>query len=178
MSLLDAALEHAAMLEQWTLCSVEDVPDDQWADQPAGLPNHPAWVLGHLTYAMDNVVRELGGSVDRDESWYEPFRGGSEPTSNRSDYPARDELLGAFSHAAKNLRATLRDKGEAVMSTPTTHEKIRDFFPTIGRFATHVLLVELAFHTGQISAWRRAKQMGGVFVEANFARMAPQALVV
>ncbi len=172
MSILETLLDHNTMLQQWVLCTVEDVDDAQWAEQPAGLTNHPAWVLGHLTNAIDNVIRQLGGAVDRAPEWAKQFAGGSMPTNNRSDYPSRDELISAYTGACENLRAVVRQAGEDVFDMPVENERIRAFFPTVGRWVSHVLLSECAFHAGQLSAWRRSKGLSSVFEsEANIGRM-------
>ena len=179
MSFLDEALSHAAMLEQWTLCSVEDVPDDQMAEQPAGLPNHPAWILGHLVGAFDALTRALGQDVARDDAWYERFRQGTKPTSNRSDYPSKDDLIAAYTDACRSLRKAIQAAGESVLDQPVDNEQLAAFFPTNGRWTAHCLLSEGAFHTGQLSAWRRAKGLPSVFdVEANLPRLMASSLVV
>lgn len=172
MPILDTLLDHNTMLEQWVLCTVEDIPDEQWADQPAGLTNHPAWVLGHLTHAIDNATRQLGGTVDRAESWAEQFGGGSTPTNDRSDYPSRDELITAYTGAAETLRNAVRAAEPSVFDQPVENERIRAFFPTVGRWLTHVLMCECSFHAGQLSAWRKARAMPSVFDnEANVNRL-------
>lgn len=172
MSLLNETLDHAAMCEAWTICTVDDVPDEQFADQPAGLTNHPAWVLGHLTFAFDNLARELGAAPGRDESWYAPFMGGSTPTNDRSAYPSKSELIDAFKDSCATLRRTVEQAGESKLNAPVADEMIRTFFPTYGRWAAHALTAEGAFHTGQLSAWRRAKNMPSVFdQESNLQRM-------
>ena len=172
MPLLDTILDHAAMLEAWTLCTVDDIPDDRWADQPAGLTNHPAWVIGHLCFAMDNLTRVLGGSPARDDAWYAPYIGGSTPSADRSVYPSSGELLDAFKAAGTALRDSVRAGGEAMLAHKVADEQVRAYFPTLGRWAAHVLLAEGAFHTGQLSAWRRARGMPSVFDnEQNLARM-------
>ena len=172
MCMLSEILTHAAVFEQWALCTVEDVPAGDFTAQPAGLTNHPAWVMGHLTYAMDNVTRQLGGTVSRDESWYQPFIGGSEPTDDASAYPDKDALLAAFRDAAATARNAVRNAGEKGLAAPVEDERLSAFFPTMGRWALHAIVCEAAFHTGQLSAWRKARGMGSVFAnEANIARM-------
>lgn len=179
MSFFNTSLEHAAMLEQWTLCTVEDIPDELWTDQPGGLTNHPAWVLGHLVVAFDNVTKQLGVTVPRDDEWRKPFDGGSKPSANRGDYPSKDELIATFKDSAQSLRRALAGAGESALEKPVEDEQIAPFFPTLGRWAVHCLLSEGAFHTGQLSAWRRAKGMPAVFeVEANGPRLMANALTV
>lgn len=175
MSLRDAALDHAAMLEQWTLCSVEDVPDERFAAQPAcadhAMPNHPAWILGHLVFAMDNLARHLGGDVSREkDAWGERFGGGTTPVEDASAYPAKAELIDAFRDAAATLRSTLQSVDEATFDEAIEDERIRAIFPTNGRFTLHVLLCEVAFHTGQLSAWRRAQGLPSVFDDQERVR--------
>jgi len=172
MTLINDMLNHAAMVEQWIICTVEDIDDAQFAEQPAGLTNHPAWVLGHVTYAMDNFTRQLGGAPPRDDSWYEPFVGGSTPTNNRDAYPSKDDLITAFSDAISMVRDQVRTAGEAGLNKEVEDEQLRAFFPTLGRWAAHVLLSEGPFHVGQVSAWRRAKGLPSVFEnEANITRL-------
>lgn len=36
-----------------------DVPDELMAEQPRGMTNHPAWIIGHLVFiaqAIDSVI--------------------------------------------------------------------------------------------------------------------------
>jgi hypothetical protein len=179
MPFLDAALMHAAMVEQWMLCTVDDIPDEQWADQPNGLTNHPAWVVGHLVVAFDNVTTKLGETVKRDEAWNAPYLPGSAPTSNRSDYPLKEELIESFRDAASGLRRTVLRSSPEKLSASIDDEQRAPYFPTIDRWMVHCLLFEPAFHAGQLSAWRRAKGMQPMLeVEGSLARIAAEALVV
>ncbi len=171
MAFLDTVLQHAAMLEQWTLCSLEDIPSERFTEQPGGLTNHPAWIVGHLAYAMDNVTVLFDAPPARDDAWHAPFKGGTAPTAERDDYPSKDELLAAFGEACQTLRRVVREAGEAALTREIEGE-MRPFLPTLGRWVAHALLTEVAFHTGQLSAWRRASGLPSVFeVEANAPRM-------
>ncbi len=78
----------------------------------------------------------------------------------------------AFSHSCGSLREHIRNAGEAELTKEVANERIKAFFPTLGRWTAHVLLCEGAFHTGQLSAWRRTKDQPSVFEnEANIHRM-------
>ncbi len=179
MSTFDALLEHAAMAHQWTRCTVDDIPEDQFCDQPGGQTNHPAWVLGHLVFAFDNFSRTLGATPAKEESWYDPFRAGSSQSSDPSAYPSKQELIDAFDESSALLRATVRGAGESKLAEPVADESIAPFFPTLGRWAVHVLASEGVFHSGQLSAWRRAKGLPSVFdVEANIGRLLADSLEV
>ncbi len=41
---------------------LDAIPEEKMADQPAGLPNHPAWTLAHLSIAANYMlIPALGG---------------------------------------------------------------------------------------------------------------------
>lgn len=172
MTALDTLIAHSATMQEWAVLTAHDIPDEEFADQPGGVANHPAWVLGHLTYAIDNLNALLGSPSGRDASWAEKFGGGSEPVADRSAYPSREELIETYQSAGETLRALVREHGAARFDEPLTDERLKAFFPTVGRFITHVMLVECSFHAGQLSAWRRAKGMPSVFsIESNMQRL-------
>ena len=177
MGVQEAVLELAKMMEQWTLCTVEDVDEDAFARRTKAVPNHPAWVLGHLVDGFDAVTRELGGDVDRGRAWAERFGPGTTPVADRAAYPSKDELLGAFRDAAARLRRAVAASWDAGFEAPTRDAEVRAYFPTAGRWAVHVLLGEVAFHTGQLSAWRRTQGLAPVFAdERRVARLLAGAL--
>ena len=123
-------LQYAQML-------VKDVADDQMAQQPGGVVNHPAWSLGHLVVSANHLGQLLGLDGDLPTGWDKTFATGGVPTADRSDYPSKDDLLNALT--AQHTRKDVPTVGDMVIVMMTGHEMD---------------------HLGQIAAWRRAMGLG------------------
>jgi hypothetical protein len=135
---------------------VADVPDIDLARQPSGVANHPAWVIGHLTFSCQALGGELGLSAWLPPEWERLFGTGSMPTSDRSAFPPKPELLAALADGQARVSDRVSALGDAGMSAVLPDERYRATFPTIGHAVVHVLTSHAAVHVGQVSAWRRA----------------------
>ena len=140
---------------------VADIPPAEMTRQPPGVPNHPAWTLGHLAYAFANIVQTL---ADKDglppwfpAGWPELFATGTTPTATQSGYPSKAELCATLDDAAERLRQQLTDLPEANLSGPLPEVQRRAQFPTLGHAIMHVLVGHTAAHLGQLAVWRRAR---------------------
>ena len=135
---------------------VDDVPDADFTLQPSGVVNHPAWVCGHLIYSCEAIGGELGLAPWLGADWKGRFGTGSAPSSDRSAYPSKTELLAALADAQSRVSDQLVALGEAGMAAPLPDVRHRSMFPTIGHAVVHILTGHAAVHVGQLSAWRRA----------------------
>jgi hypothetical protein len=72
---------------------VADLPDELLAEQPHGVVNHPAWIIGHLTHSCEAMAGELGASSWLPDDWSRRFGAGSVPTADRSGIADPAELL-------------------------------------------------------------------------------------
>ena len=135
--------------------------------QPNGVPNHPAWVMGHLTSSCQALGRELGLATWLPAQWEQQFGTGSIPTSDRSAYPSKEELLAALADGQARVSNRLADLGDAGMSTALPDKRYKTKFPTVGHAVVHILTGHAAVHVGQISVWRRAagyRPLSDIFV--------------
>jgi DinB superfamily len=135
---------------------VADIPDVDLTRQPNGVPNHPAWVIGHLTFSCQALGGELELTAWLPPRWELLFGTGSIPTSDRSAYPPKGELSAALSDGQMRISDRLSILGDAGMSALLPDERYRATFPTVGHAVVHILTGHAAVHVGQISAWRRA----------------------
>ncbi|HEY1784108.1 MAG TPA: DinB family protein [Pirellulales bacterium] len=135
---------------------VADVPDADLTRQPVGVANHPAWVVGHLTVSCQALGGELGLSAWLSPAWEPLFGTGSLPTSDRSAYPPKDELLAALAAGHARISDRLLVLGDVGMSAPLPDERYRATLPTVGHAVVHILVGHAAVHVGQVSVWRRA----------------------
>jgi DinB superfamily len=135
---------------------IADVPDDQLTCQPGGVANHPAWVIGHLTYSCQAIGEELGLAPWLPADWASRFGTRSVPVETRATYPPKGELLAALADGQQRVEEGLVTLGEEGIRRPLPDVRYRTTFPTIGDAALHVLTAHAAVHVGQVSAWRRA----------------------
>ena len=142
-------LEHATRL-------LEDLTDEQMIAQPITDINHPAWIVGHLTYSLQGIGGEIGLSPWLPTQWSALFATGTVLSTDRRNYPVKAELVGAFEDARRRISDRLAEMTDDDLSKPLPDDRYREIFPTVGSALLHILTVHAATHIGQLSAWRRA----------------------
>jgi hypothetical protein len=153
--MLDVFGKHLAWLEE----TVADIPDSRFAEQPHGVRNHPAWTVSHLNSSIGFLLKLLkendGASTDEEDKKY---GNGSIPTTDRSQYLSKVELLRTLRQRHELVDAAVRSKHEEYFARETP-ESLREFAPTIGRIAVYLLAAHESYHLGQLMQWRRAAGM-------------------
>ena len=132
-----------------------DVPETMMTVQPCGAVNHPAWVVGHLTYSCQAIGGELGLEPWLPVNWEQQFGTGSAPVERRDAYPNKPELLAALADAERRITQRIHELGEADLVKPLPDIRCRDEFPTVGHAVLHILTSHAAVHVGQVTVWRR-----------------------
>ena len=136
---------------------VEPVPEDGMARQPAGIPNHPAWTLGHLAHSLQAIGGEIGLDTWLPENYAALFGTGSAPTVDREAYPTKSELLEKVEQGAEHVLARLEEMTEDDFGAPLPDARYRDTFPTVGHALVHILGAHFGLHIGQLSCWLRSQ---------------------
>lgn len=134
---------------------LSEIPDERMTEQPLPGVNHPAWILGHLALTADGVGEMFGGKRTLPAEWSTLFGQGSQPSSVRSGYPSKGELLRAFEECHHRLREQAAVTGPEVLAQPTANPRAREVFPTLKELATFILTGHIGVHLGQLSSWRR-----------------------
>ena len=142
---------------------VGDVPDERMAEQPAGIPNHAAWIIGHLANTCDFAGQQLGLDPISPNQWAERFGNGSVPVADRSKYPAKAALLKALEDGHARVAEALGKADPKALEAENPVEGLRPAAPTVRDLLTFILTTHEAIHLGQLSAWRRAAGFGSVF---------------
>jgi len=145
--------------------SVADLQEREMVAQPAGLPNHATWTLGHVAFSCQGLTVELGGKPWLPDDWEAPFGYGSKPSPEIASYPNRAEMLAFLADSSDRLQQALRAIDNAFLNK--SNESLPDeSFPTMGHLLLQVVVGHTAYHAGQLAVWRRAigKPSGGVFV--------------
>lgn len=144
--------------------AVEDVPDEKMCEQPGGMKNHPAWVLGHLALSCDGACKMLGHDEPKAPAqWGEVFKNGVTPTADRSKYPDKAALVKALEEGHAALAKVYEDAPESVLNQPLPMEEVRPMFPTVGDFVLFLMTGHEGMHLGQVMAWRSAQGMASAF---------------
>jgi hypothetical protein len=142
-----------------TLASIEqllaDVPAERLAEQPAGLPNHPAWTLAHLCVGHGFALSMLGQPPLCPEAWQANTGPGSKPAADRAQYPDKAEALAVLRQQHAALTAAVRAAKPEAFDAPTP-ERVRPFAPTVGHVVAYMLACHENNHLGQLQAWKRA----------------------
>jgi hypothetical protein len=135
---------------------IGDIPAEQMCQQPPGLPNHPAWILGHLAFVRFMLIKQLGGeSASFREEWMPLFGRGSMPCSEEAHYPAKADLWNAFTELQRAAMERVVALTPEQLGQPHTIESLKEPFPTIGDLLLQMLTAHDGLHLGQLSDWRR-----------------------
>jgi DinB family protein len=135
---------------------VADVTAADMVAQPNGITNHPAWVIGHLTY----TCQELGDAIGLPEwlpnDWARRFGTGSVPVADASLYETKNHSLAMLGDAQSRITQAVDQLDDSHLDEPFPVESYRVIFPTIRHALTQVLAGHTAYHIGQVTIWRRA----------------------
>lgn len=135
---------------------VADVAAGDMVAQPNGNTNHPAWVIGHLTY----TCQLLGGAIGLPEwlpgDWARRFGTGSLPVADASLYESKDKALAMLRDAQSRMTRAVQELDDSRLDAPFPEESYRYVFPTVRHALTQVLVGHTANHVGQVSLWRKA----------------------
>ena len=135
---------------------VADIASPDMVAQPKVIMNHPAWVIGHLTY----TCQMLGGVIELPQwlpdGWAKRFGTGSMPVADASLYETKQNSLAMLSDAQSRIIQAVERLDDSHLDEPFPDESYRDVFPTIRHALTQVLVGHTANHIGQLSVWRRA----------------------
>ena len=138
---------------------IDDIPDERMTEQPKGLPNHPAWQIGHLTIALDDFCKMLGREPSISEEFLAKFNMGSEPVADRAAYPSKTELLATYDELRAKAADAYANASDADLAKPNPSEMLATMLPTMGHMAAFMMLDHESNHLGQISIWRQAAGM-------------------
>jgi hypothetical protein len=135
---------------------VADVTATDMVAQPNGINNHPAWVIGHLTFACQLLGSVIGIPRWLPDDWDRRFGTGSVPVADAGLYETKEDALTVLSDAHARLTHAVEQLEDARLDEVFPVEAYRDVFPTIRHALTQVLVGHTANHIGQLSVWRRA----------------------
>jgi len=134
--------------------------DSNATAQAAHLPNHAAWIVGHLALTMHRAAEKIAGREFPLEYDPEPLAFGSKPTDRRADYPALAKLVERYKASHGLLAQSIREAGEAGLRREINWG---GRFTVTGRDLALRMLFHNGTHCGQLIDLRRALGLPSVF---------------
>ena len=145
------------MSNGWIMGLAADIKDEPLVRPTPNGGNHPLWVLGHITRAESDLLDGfIQGKPNRFPEYESLFSMGTTPTTDASQYPSMDELMGKFEEIRSATLAYLDTLTEADLDKPShAPEEFGAFFGTIGACLA-AMVTHVSFHAGQVADARRA----------------------
>ncbi|HKQ58238.1 MAG TPA: DinB family protein [Candidatus Eisenbacteria bacterium] len=118
------------------------------------------WLIGHMAVSGDYARRLCGRDPLCPPAWSEAFNPGTQPSHHDADYPPMAELCAALHAVYDDLCEAAEQALPAALDTPNPFLPAQAAFPTAGGFVGYLLTSHLAYHMGQLVAWRGAAGLG------------------
>ena len=135
---------------------VDDVSAPQMVLQPDGNPNHPAWLLGHLSFSCQSFGGEIGLAPWLSKGWGKRFGMGSTPVADESAYDPKEKALETLLNSQTRLCDAINSLSNAELQRPLPDKNYEKDLPTTAHAMVQVLVAHSAYHVGQLTLWRRA----------------------
>ena len=127
--------------------------------QPNGIANHPAWVVGHLTFTCQMIGGAIGLSAWLPEHFAGRYGSGSVPVADPAAYETKASALDALRDAQSRITHAVERLDDAKLDQPFPDPAYLYVFPTIRHALTQVLVAHTAHHVGQLTVWRKAMRL-------------------
>jgi len=160
MPMLDSYLATIAHARNQTLKLVADLTDDQLVIQPAPKTNHAAWVLGHLVQVENAFLSLITGEPMPawiDDAWKATYGMNSQPVADKTKYKSKAFYLERLATTREQIIARLKQMKPEDFQKPHPDPARRERFPTIGHAVMLYGTWHEAYHSGQLSTWRRVQ---------------------
>jgi uncharacterized damage-inducible protein DinB len=165
MPMLDSYLMVLNHTRNQTLKLVADLTDEQLAVQPAPKMNHAAWVLGHLLVVDYSFLAIITGQPAPgwiDDAFRATYGGKSEPVADKSKYQPKAFYIERLLAVREQIVARLKQMKPIDFQQPHPDPARRERMPTIGHAVMLYGTWHEAYHSGQLSAWRRVQGLPAV----------------
>lgn len=139
---------------------ISDLDDAHRALEPMPGVKTAGWLVGHLSVTGDFARKLCGRPPICPTEWRALFNPGTQPSHDPGIYPPMTALRDAF-HAVYADLAESAPGATGGLDGPNPFAPARAAFPTSGDFVSYIMTGHLAYHLGQLVAWRRATGLGG-----------------
>lgn len=139
---------------RWTRSLMDDIPDADYFRQVGPGLHHPAWIIGHLTWAEWALVAvRCLGRPPLPEPYTKLFGRGSTPSLTVADHPTPGALRAEFDRVHQEVLTLVRAFPPAQLDEPLGGDP-HPMFSVKGQVLSMVAMHE-SFHAGQLALMRR-----------------------
>lgn len=135
---------------------LSDVGPANMTAQPNGIVNHPAWVIGHLTFSCQAIGGELGLEKWLPAEFAKQYGMGSVPVDDARAYPDKEVAINGLRDASTRIQNAVKQLTDEQLSAPLPDERYHKDLPSVGHALTQILVAHSAYHIGQVAMWRNA----------------------
>src|SRR3954463_11571121 len=101
---------------------VADVPTADMARLPPGIANHPAWVIGHLTYSCELLAGLIDLPPWLPDGWIRLYGPGSVPVDEVDRYEPKEPGLDMLREGQVLIESGVERLSEEGLDTPFPNE--------------------------------------------------------
>jgi len=138
----------------------EDIDASMFANRHGTTINHPAFVLGHISYYIGKCLALIGSDDPFCESEAALYAMGVECVDDASLYPDKQTCIAHFATRCQDAAKYVESCDPTLFERSAAETPFAERFDTLGQVASFMLIGHPSFHLGQISAWRRVAGMG------------------
>lgn len=150
-----AVMRHqAGMIHQVLRINVEGLTQEDSLVHPDPGGNCLNWVVGHLLWVYDNVVRLLGQEPVMEPGRLDRYARGGAPLTDPAEALDLRELMAAWDRAAERVDAGLAGLTPEFLDQPAPESPTGNPNETVRTLLTTVLFHQ-AYHVGQTGVLRR-----------------------
>jgi len=157
---MQATVEQSRYLLVLAESIVNGLEDSHRALEPMTGVKTAGWLLGHLAVSGDFARRLCGQPLLCPSTWASTFAPGSVPSGQPDDYPPMSTLIDVFFSVYRDLIGVALKAESKVLDAPNPYEAAQEAFPTTRDFVAYLMMGHLAYHLGQLTAWRGAAGLG------------------
>ena len=139
---------------------LEGLDDSHRALEPQPGSKTAGWLIGHLAVSGDFARRLCGRPPLCPADWGAAFNPGSQPSREANDYPSMATLRDTFESVYSDLSGVASEADPSSFTSINPYAPARAAFPTAGDFVAYLLTGHLAYHLGQLVAWRAGAGLG------------------
>lgn len=159
MNRMDTPAAQCRHLISLAAAALKDLDDGHRALEPNHGVKTAGWLVGHLSVTGDFGRKLCGRPPICPREWRALFNPGTHPSHDLGSYPSMTALRDAF-HAVYSDLAESAPSAAAGLDGPNPFAPARGAFPTAGEFLAYLMTGHLAYHLGQLVAWRGAAGVG------------------
>jgi len=130
--------------------------DPHRAVEPQAGMKTAGWIIGHLCATGDYGRKICGRAAFCPKGWRAKFNPGTHPSHDAAEYPPMTELIDTFNRIYTDLIDGALAQDDAARNAPNPFTPIASDLPTAGEFVAYLMTGHLAYHLGQLQAWRVA----------------------